>query len=371
MSDETLFEDNFEKGLSHWKVSSDDDVRIINSEDKLHGNVLVLQANGNVSALLKDSGGWGAVRVEGEMLFPEDVHNYLGLIYNYTKTQQREDFGLLYVKGNGSYIRANPWRDGNVSRLLYEEFFTPLGETQAIKIAQWHKFKMEVFHHSSHLYVGDMSTPKITFDLFEFPSGQVGFQPRVAGGDVWIDNVKVTSINNFSYTGASLPDTEYHPNALITEWEVIGPFTRPVPEIEKNEAFESGSSNDEVNTWRSFSTDKRGAVISGRVTEYEGERSVAYFRTAIQSESERQVKIHFSTADELALYLNGKFQGFVYRDGYNTKDNDWNVWFDFWHNPEHQGRKVRLKLKAGENHLVIRVRNGQFASGGFFAQLED
>ena len=45
-------------------------------------------------------------------------------------------------------------------------------------------------------------------------------------------------------------------------------------------------------------------------------------------------------------------------------------WYDFWENPKHSGRLVKLSLAKGKNQLVIRVRNGQFASGGFFVHLE-
>ena len=53
-----------------------------------------------------------------------------------------------------------------------------------------------------------------------------------------------------------------------------------------------------------------------------------------------------------------------------SEGNDWNAWFDFWKNPDHAGRKIEIPLKAGQNQIVLRVRNGQYASGGFFARLE-
>lgn len=56
-----------------------------------------------------DSG--AGVRVEGEVLFPESGHSYLGLIYNYGEAKGRIDFGSIYIKGNDSYIRVNPHRD--------------------------------------------------------------------------------------------------------------------------------------------------------------------------------------------------------------------------------------------------------------------
>lgn len=37
----------------------------------------------------------------------------------------------------------------------------------------------------------------------------------------------------------------------------------------------------------------------------------------------------------------------------------------------HAGRRVRVELREGANRFLIRVRNGAFASGGFFVRLEE
>ena len=367
-----LFEDDFEEDLSAWEINNTTSVNVFDSQDPQQGKVLVLTPNSNVSALIENSNRWGSLRLEGKMLFPKKEHNYLGFIYNYNKTTKREDFGLLYAKGNGSYIRVNPWRDGNVSRLLYEEFKTNLEEDQAIEIGKWHAFKMEVINEICHLYINDMKTPKITFEHFELKSGKIGFQPRVTGGSVWIDDIKVTSIKQLSYTGENIPAIKYEPDSLITKWEVFGPLPKPNLAIEQAVSHDHSSLdvNGEDLTWENFETDARGALITGRITEYQGANTVAYFRTTLVVENDKTVTLHFTTTDELALYLNGKDSGRVYRDGYISKANDWNAWYDFWKNPEHMGRKKKLTLNKGENQLVIRVRNGQFASGGFFIYME-
>jgi hypothetical protein len=125
--------------------------------------------------------------------------------------------------------------------------------------------------------------------------------------------------------------------------------------------------DDTTHTWKPFEVDGRGAVITGQVTEYVGERPVAYFRTIVESDREQKVVLHFSSVDEIALWVNNRFEGFVYRDGYmSLPENDWNAWYDFWKNPDHGGSRVPVQLTPGTNQLVIRVRNGQFASGGFF-----
>ena len=100
-SAQILFEDNFEGSLSGWELNNTASVEIIDSQNPKQGKALVLTPNSNVSALIKNSDQWGSLRVEGKMLFPKKEHNYLGFIYNYKKSNQREDFGLLYVKGNG------------------------------------------------------------------------------------------------------------------------------------------------------------------------------------------------------------------------------------------------------------------------------
>jgi len=358
-----LFVDDFSGDLSGWQINSSSDVILKDSKDILHGKVMELIPNGKVLAIIKKSNKWGAIRMEGELLFPEKVQNYLGFIYNYQKRGKREDFGVLYVKGNGSYIRANPWRDGNVSRLLYEEYKTKLEVDQAIKIGQWHSFAVEVIKEKCHLYINDMMIPKVTFDLFEFNTGKIGFQPRVVGGSVWIDNIEVSSIDRFTYQGNNIPDLDYQPHKLVTTWEVLGPFKKPNPKIEQSVA------SDQL-AWEVFEVDRRGAVITGKVTEFEGSKTVAYFRTFIEAKEDKVIKLHFTTTDELTIFLNGKGYKRVYRDGYISKTNDWNAWYDFWENPQHAGYQLKIPLKKGQNQIIIKVRNGQFASGGFFVYQE-
>ena len=357
------FTDDFEDGdLTGWTLSNPQAIEVIDSNDADHGKVLQLQADDAVVALISDSEQWGAVRVEGDVLFPDDGDNYLAFVYHFLKGERRTDFGAIYLKGNGSYVRVNPWRDMNVSRLLYEEYLTPLKGEAAIQIGRWHSFKMEVMGAVCHIYIDDMVTPKITFALYEGTSGQVGFNSRVVGSPAWIDNIRVTSIEQLQYDGPGIPDISYRPDSLITNWEVIGPVAGATAAIER-------PGPEPQYTWRPFQTDLRGAVISGRVTEFRGGRPVAYFRTTVAAEAPRQAVLHLSSVDELAVWVNGRFQGYVYRQGY-VDDGDWNAWYDFWENPDHEGRRLTVDLAAGENHIVIRTYNGHFASGGFFAAWE-
>jgi hypothetical protein len=349
------FTEEFEGDLSRWELMGAQAINIRESGDPEHGRVLVLEPHGDVYALIRGSDEWGAVRVAGEVLFPHDDHNYLGVVYNFTRRDDRVDFGNIYIKGNGSYLRMNPHRDGNVGRTLYEEYRTPLTGEAAIHIGEWQRFKLEVVGREAHFYVGDMSRPQVTFALFELTGGLVGFQPRCCGFPVWIDNIRVSSIERFDYRGPSLPEIAYQPESLITRWEVIGPLSKYDDDI----ARYPGRA---LSRWRPFATDGRGAVITGAVTDWAGDRTVAYYRTVLEAEQSVTATLHLSTVDDLAVWVNGRFWWFVPRQGL--------AWFDFWSNPAHEGRRIPLPLVRGENQVVVRVRGGQYATGGFYARVE-
>jgi hypothetical protein len=293
--------------------------------------------------------------MEGDVLFPDDQHNYLGFIYAFREHRGRTDFGVIYIKGNGSYLRVNPHRDFNVGRTLYEEYRTPLVEQAAIRIGEWKRFRLEVIGNEAHLYVGDMTVPQLTFSHLELDAGAIGLKPRSVGGDVWVDNVAVSTIGEFAYGGPPLPAPDYQPDSLLTDWEIAGPLARTDDRLARHpDSFPQ--------RWRPFPTDRRGAVVTGTVTDYHGPHTVAYFRTTPHSPTVGAVVLHLSTVDDLAVWVNGRFHWFVPRQRL--------VWWDFWVNEEHRGRRIPIELREGANEIVVRVRGGVYASGGFFARLE-
>ncbi|MEL6823039.1 MAG: hypothetical protein AAFP70_14855 [Calditrichota bacterium] len=361
-----IFQDDFENDLSKWDISEPDNIRLIDSGDPKHGQVMELTPGGEfVRALIKNSEGMNSYSIEADLLFPQKEHNYFGLIYNYQQAGERIDFGSIYIKGNGSYIRVNPRRDYNAHRTLYEEYKTPLVGEDAIEIGKWAHFKAEVIDSTCHFYVGDMTNPKVTFDLFELKSGRIGFKPRVVGGEFWLDNVRVSSILRFSYQGPMQPaGLQYEPEKLITDWEVIGPFCGTMPDLEKD-GFQLekryAEKNGESYNWKKFTTDKRGCVVSGKLTEFIGGRNIAYFHTAIDSDSAEKAKLNISSNEAFAFWLNGEFLGYGRAGRF--------AWYDFWKNPDHKGYFKSINLRPGKNSLLIRIRGGKYAGGGFYAHV--
>lgn len=349
------FEEDFERGLGRWVIEGVDAVRTTDSGDPGHGRVMVLEPNGDVLALVRHSHGWGSLRIEGDVRFPTDVDNYLGVAYHHQRQGDRQDFGLIYIKGNDSYLQANPHRDFNVSRTLYPEYVVPLRGAAAIVTGEWTRFKVEVAGRDAHFYVGDMATPQMTFPLFERTSGQIGLQPRSVGGPVWVDNVRVASIAGLSWQGPARPGPPVEPaEGTVTSWQVLGPFDRTQDDV----AREPDRADFD---WRPFETDARAAVVTGRVVEFHGPRTVAYFRTQVRAESARPAELRLSTVDDLAIWVNGRFHWFVARGA--------RAWPDFATNPDHAGQTIPIELREGVNEIVLRVRGGVYATGGFFAAI--
>ncbi|MGE4086168.1 MAG: hypothetical protein AB7H93_24550 [Vicinamibacterales bacterium] len=349
-----LFADDFERGLGAWDVVGADGVAIRESGDPARGRVLVLTPAGDVLALIRGSAAWAGVRLEGTMRFPTDEDNYLGFVYRHTRVGDRRDFGLVYLKGNDGYLQVNPHRDFNVSRLIYPELRAGLSGHAAVRTGQWQRFAVEVVGRTVHVYVGEGAVPQLTFDGYEGDRGEFGLQPRSVGGEVWVDDVTAGPLDALSYTGPPRPPA-YAPETLLTRWQVAGPFGRSRDDI----ARDPGASA----AWREMAADRRGAVVTGRVVDYHGPDAVAYFRTTIDAPGPAAALLEVSTADDLAIWLNGAFQGFVARQDA--------AWFDVGRSSDHAGRRVPLRLRAGANEVVLRVRGGVYASGGFFARLSE
>jgi hypothetical protein len=358
-----LFSDDFEGSLEGWAVTDPGVFRIVDSGDPGHGRVLEMSPrHAQMKALIRGSEGWPAYRVEGEVLFPDDRQNYLGIIYNYRERDGRADFGSMYLKGNSSYIRMNPRRDWNPARMLYEELRVPLEGPDHVEAGQWYPFAFEVEGHACHFYVGDMVTPRVTFDLFEGDSGAAGFKPRVVGGAVWLDNVRAQAIERLSYSGPPRPKVDYEPAGLVTDWAVLGSLTRAHLDLERRPdpgsagVVEDGTRHE----WRPAPVDARGAVVTGRVVDFLGPRTVAYFLATVEVPEGARRRLVFSSIDDLALWQDGEFLGYAYRDNL--------AWHDVGLNPDHEPTDW-IDLEPGVHHVLVRVRGGVYASGGFFARV--
>jgi len=349
-----LFHDDFEAGLEEWVFPLGSGHALVPAPGR-DGRALQLEVEGvPVSALIRGSEAWTGVRLEGAVLFPDDDDNYLGFVYAYRDDPDRIDFGSLYIKGNGSYVQGNTHRDTNVGRTYLPEFRTDLTGPHAIEIGQWTRFALEVIDGEAHLYVGDLDTPVMTM-TDAGGGGAIGLKPRNPGAPVLVDDIVVTAIDAPSYEGPPVPAVEYRPGAYLTDWETLGLLESHDVEVEAGQAVDR--------PWLPAPVDQRGAVRTADVTDFLGPRRVAYFRTTLEADEAMDAVVAFSTVDDVAIWLNGTFLGFAPRQS--------RAWWDAAWNDERDSLDVSVSLRPGENQLLVRIVGGVYATGGFYAWLEE
>ena len=357
-----LFGDAFETSRPEWITSDPSFVFLVESGDVEHGRVLQLTPAAGlplavlrrlfsrppgepVFALIAGSEAWGPVRIEGQVYFPEDGDSYLGFIYGYDDSGGRADFGSVYVidKADERYVRVNPHYDWNPARALYEELRVGLAKPAE---RGWLEFAAEVVGSSCHFYVGDLATPVVTFEGYRGNGGRIGFNPRVVGAPVWLDNVRVRSIDRHTYTGPPRPQRpSLHPDGFLMDWEASGPFAEP---------------QTEASGWRPFSADGRGAVVSAKLAEFFGERRIVYFRIHVALDTPQ--RLEFASAVRLVVRVNGTK---VQLEGPNVGPLDFRrvAWFDF-----REGPQAWIELPPGDHEVTVEIKS-DYSGVGFFARL--
>jgi hypothetical protein len=367
LSAQPIFSEDFEAGLDAWRLDPPEQFEIL-TDPGTSNRVLQLAPNrgGFAHALIAASTDWRNLRFEGRFLFPTEGDGYLGFLYNYQETADHMDFGCLYVKSNGSYVRVSPHHDGNPSWRLYEELRFDLEGERRIQPRTWYPFRLDVRGNQAKLYIGELRQPVVTFDLFPHDWGAIGLEARPGGGEpVWVDDLRVSTLEPLAplrgkvpgeAVKASIKSARTSPSALT--WEILTPLavgaTEDLDVAAKPELLED--------RWRPIHPDPRGALITGFATQYRsGDQTIAYLRTSFEVAEERDAPTWraVSSANRLDVYFNGYYRGTVAPERF--------IWPDFVSSPDHPGARIPIAPTAGRNELVIRVHGDRFAGGGFYA----
>ncbi len=355
-----VLEETFETRGAHWVPVGSSLARIVD-EPSLDNRVLQLTPiRRELSYVLFETGGEiDSFEMTGRVLFPTSGDGYLGFIYSYRTDGGRTDYGCLYIKSNGSYIRFSPHFDGNPSWRLFEELRVDLSGDRRIQVGRWYPFRLVVDARTVALYLDSSDEPVFSTSVIRNPPGRVGLEARPGGGDpVWVDDIRIRRLAQAATSAvpASVGDDSV---PRLSAWEVYeGPLNlsdkEPLPALPDADA------------WTPAMQDARGAVIPAAHarTLSNGDRDVvvrsrfdAYVR-----DKDVPTRLHLSSANDLTVWLNGQLVGTVARGDY--------IWSDHASNVARKGTTIALQPKAGENEITILVKGGRFAGGGMFVELE-
>ena len=345
--------DDFESGLDMWAPLSIEHAEVI--RESTGGNQILLltpRKGGFSHVILNAEKPMSHVRMEGRFLFPTEGDGYLGFIYNHQQGLERSDFGVIYVKSNGSYVRVSPHYDGNPSWRLYEEMKTPLAGDRKIQPNTWYDFRLDVHDRTATLYIGDMVNPVVSFDEAPNSSGSLGLEARPVRGDpVWVDDIRVTALE-----ATAKPKPKLVPASKLNGWQYQIAIEDPEDAALKPPRLDASK-------WLDLSPDPRGAIITGLLTQYtSGEHSVAYLRASFEAGAgQKTAWLAISAANRVDVWTNGYYRGSVAPEQY--------IWADHLHSPAHFGARLPMLPSQGRNEMIFRVYGKRFAGGGFYANI--
>ena len=350
---EVLFGDDFESGLDRWRLSGPSSARI-RPEPGTGNRVLELtpQTGGFSHAVIAHWPHRGNFRMEGRFQFPTQGDGYLGLIYNYREHDERTDFGCLYVKSNGSYLRASPHYDGNPSWRLYESYRVDLAGREQIASGTWYSFRLDVRGKEARLTVGASPAATLAFGPAPNSSGTFGLEARPGRGEpVWVDDLRISRLGHDGDIAAAGPMAQ--PDPARDAWEYYGPLSP---------AADTAVASPPDHGWQRLLPDARGALITGAISQFRsGDKTMLYLRTRFDAGDTPQPGwLAVSSANRVEVWLNGEFLA-------TLEPQDF-IWADHATNPEHRGHRLPLMPSAGRNDILLRVHGDRFAGGGLFIE---
>ena len=281
--------------------------------------------------------------------------NFLGVIFRRVSFGNHENIYLrLHRSGLYNAIQYAPRMNFSPTWQLYPEF-NAVGDFPR---NQWTHVRLEVHATSMEMYLNNQLKPVLAVARLRgvTEKGDVSFWGRVndkpAEWAVAVSNVSIRPANSSRSDPTVRPAP---PAGTLTSWELAGPVKTEGAEV---------TSLPELKEWQVVGTEESGLVNINRALRRSPGRSTAFARTMLPASEARLVLLEIGYSDDVTVFLNGEP---VYR-GING--------FDSRH-PEYMGfvkpefEKVYLKLRPGNNELVLAVTDDQRFGWGFIARLQE
>lgn len=300
----------------------------------------------------------GVELVDGTIEFdvaPMDKGNFVGILFH-RETETLHENIYLRVHRSGLYnaLQYAPRMYGSSTWQLYPEF----NAVAELPRNRWTRVRVEVRGPRLEVYLNDGARPALVVPrLRGVPSkGTVAFWARVNEQPaVWAAALSNISIRPSAPANASPPARPAPPAGTLTSWEVAGPL-RGEPG-----AFKSLP---QLDGWRAAEVEESGLVNLNRALgRREPSRSTAFARTNLKADVTRTALLELGYSDDVTVFLNGEpvYSGV---NGFESRHPEYMGFVK----PEYEN--VSLKLRPGDNELVLAVTDDQRFGWGFIARLK-
>ena len=300
----------------------------------------------------------GAEFVDGTIEFdaaPMDRGNFIGILFRRGSFTNQENV-YLRVHRSGLYnaVQYAPRVNGSSTWQLYPEF----NAAADLPRNQWTHVRVEVRGTRLELYVNNNPQPTIVVPrLRGLPQrGAVAFWARVNEQPaVW-----AAALSNISIRPAQAAQTEAAPRpappaGTLTSWEVSGP-------VQTEKGAVTGLP--QLKEWRAAEVEESGLVNLNRALGNVRGRWTAFARTNVKAAQARAALLELGYSDDVTVFLNGEpvYSGV---NGFESRHPEYMGFVK----PEYEN--VTLKLRPGDNEIVLAVTDDQRFGWGFVARLRD
>ena len=299
----------------------------------------------------------GVEFVDGTIEFdmaPMDKGNFLGILFRRNSFSDHENIYLrLHRSGLYNAVQYAPRVNGPTWQ-LYPEF----NAVANLPRNQWTRVRIEVKGTRMEFYVDNKPQPVLVVPRLRgiSPKGTVAFWGRVnQQPNEWavaVSNISIRPANTAQTTNTARPAP---PVGILTSWEVANPVKTEKGII---------TSLPELKDWRSIEVEESGLVNLNRPWKRVSGRWTAFARTTVKTTEAKTTLLEVGYSDDVTVFLNGEP---VY-SGINGFDSRHPEYMGFV-KPEYEN--VFMKLRLGNNEIILAVSDDQRFGWGFIARMKE
>ncbi len=295
--------------------------------------------------------------VDGTIEFdvaPMDKGHFIGVLFRRaTATNQENIYLRAHRSGLYNALQYAARINGSSTWQLYPEFNAPID----LPRNRWTHVRVEVKGTQLEVYVNNNGQPALVVSRLRgiHDNGSVAFWGRVNDAPaLWAAAISNISIRPASPLATNKAVQPLPPTGTLTPWEVAGPV-----QSEKGAV----TTLPQLKDWRAVAVEETGLVNFNRALGPVRGRWTGFARTTVKAPDGRTVLLELGYSDDVTVFLNGEL---VYTgvNGFESR------------HPEYMGfvkpdfEKVALKLRPGDNEIVLAVTDDQRFGWGFVARMK-
>ena len=285
---------------------------------------------------------------------PMDKGHFIGLLFRRaTPTNQENIYLRAHRSGLYNALQYAARINGSSTWQLYPEFNASID----LPRNQWTHVRVEIKGTRLEVYVSNNNNPALVVPrLRGIPArGSVAFWGRVNDAPaMWaaaISNISIRPANPVETPRAVPPP----PAGTLASWEVAGPVQS------KKRAI---TILPQVKDWRAVAVEESGLVNLNRALGPVRGRWTGYARTIVKAGATQTVLLELGYSDDVTVFLNGEI-AYTGVNGFESRHPEYMGFVK----PEYES--VALKLRPGDNEIVLAVTDDQRFGWGFVARLKE